>query len=67
MTEECSAICVATNSPLGEALAYIAKYWDSLKLSLTGGRIEIENNSVERTILPIVLNRKNTLFAGRDA
>ncbi|WP_210421997.1 IS66 family transposase [Rhizobium sp. S9] len=57
---------VATKSPLGEALAYIAKYWDGLKLFLTDGRIEIDNNSVERTIRPIALNRKNALFAGHD-
>lgn len=58
---------VATKSPLGEALAYIGKYWDGLKLFLTDGRIEIDNNSVERTIRPIALNRKNALFAGHDA
>ncbi len=58
---------VAMKSPLGEALAYIAKYWDGLKLFLTDGRIEIDNNSVERTIRPIALNRKNALFAGHDA
>lgn len=57
---------VAAKSPLGEALAYIAKYWDGLKLFLTDGRIEIDNNSVERTIRPIALNRKNALFAGHD-
>lgn len=57
---------VATKSPLGEALAYIAKYWDGLKLFLTDGRIEIDNNSLERTIRPIALNRKNALFAGHD-
>jgi transposase len=57
---------VATKSPLGEALADIAKYWDGLKLFLTDGRIEIDNNSVERTIRPIALNRKNALFAGHD-
>ncbi|WP_234189906.1 IS66 family transposase [Shinella sp. NM-101] len=58
---------VATKSPLGEALAYIDKYWDGLKLFLTDGRIEIDNNTVERTIRPIALNRKNALFAGHDA
>jgi hypothetical protein len=31
------------------------------------GRIEIDNNSVERTIMPIALDRKNALFAGHDA
>lgn len=57
---------VANKSPLGEALNYIAKYWDGLGLFLTDGRIEIDNNSVERTIRPIALNRKNALFAGHD-
>lgn len=58
---------IAGKSPLGEALAYIAKYWDGLCVFLTDGRIEIDNNAVERTIRPIALNRKNALFAGHDA
>ena len=58
---------VAGKSPLGEAIAYIAKFWDGLCIFLTDGRIEIDNNSVERTIRPIALNRKNSLFAGHDA
>ncbi len=58
---------VAGKSPLGEALAYIAKYWDGLCFFLTDGRIEIDNNTVERTIRPIALNRKNALFAGHDS
>ena len=58
---------VATKSPLGEALAYLAKYWNGLQLFLIDGRVEIDNNSVERTIRPIALNRKNALFAGHDA
>lgn len=58
---------VASKSPLGEALAYIIKYWDGLKLFLSDGRVEIDSNSVERTIRPIALNRKNALFAGHDA
>lgn len=57
---------VARKSPLGEALAYIAKYWDGLCLFLTDGRVELDNNTVERTIRPIALNRKNALFAGHD-
>lgn len=58
---------VAAKSPLGEALSYIAKYWNGLRLFLADGRIEVDNNSVERTIRPIALNRKNALFAGHDA
>ena len=58
---------VSAKSPTGLALKYIAKYWDGLNLFLTDGRIEIDNNTVERCIRPIALNRKNALFAGHDA
>jgi transposase len=58
---------VSAKSPTGEALKYIAKYWDGLSLFLTDGRIEMDNNTVERTIRPIALNRKNALFAGHHA
>ena len=58
---------VSAKSPTGEALKYIAKYWDGLCLFLNDGRIELDNNAVERTIRPIALNRKNALFAGHDA
>ena len=57
---------VSSKAPLGEALKYIAKYWDGLCLFLKDGRIEIDSNPVERTIRPIALNRKNALFAGHD-
>ena len=58
---------VSVKSPTGEALKYIAKYWDGLILFLTDGRIEMDSNAVERTIRPIALQRKNALFAGHDA
>lgn len=58
---------VSGKSPIGEALKYIAKYWDGLILFLEDGRIELVSNAVERTIRPIALNRKNALFAGHDA
>jgi hypothetical protein len=58
---------VSTKSPTGEALKYIAKYWDGLILFLNDGRIEMDSNAVERTIRPIALQRKNALFAGHDA
>jgi len=38
---------VAGKSPLAEAPAYVAKYWDGLCVYLTGGRVEIDSNSVE--------------------
>ena len=58
---------VSSKSPLGEALKYIAKYWGGLCLFLEDGRIEVDNNPVERSIRPIALGRKNALFAGHDA
>ncbi|MBP2461486.1 hypothetical protein J3A65_002250 [Rhizobium sp. PvP014] len=39
---------VGTKSPVGEVLAYIAKYSDGPQLFLADGCIEIDNNSVER-------------------
>ena len=48
----------SAKSPLGEVLAYIAKYRDGLGRFLTDGRVEIDSNTVERTIRPIALNRK---------
>lgn len=57
---------ISTKSPTGQALKYIAKYWDGLILFLTDGRIEMDSNAVERTIRPISLQRKNALFAGHN-
>lgn len=57
---------VSAKSPLGEAFKYIAKFWSGLTLFLEDGRIELDSNAVERTIRPIALNRKNSLFAGHD-
>lgn len=57
---------VSAKSPTGAALKYIDKYWNGLILFLTDGRIEMDNNTVERTIRPIALGRKNALFAGHE-
>tara|TARA_R110002124_G_scaffold144122_16_gene309109 strand:- start:810 stop:1016 length:207 start_codon:yes stop_codon:yes gene_type:complete len=38
----------SAKAPLGEALGYIAKYWPGLVLFLTDGRIELDNNAIER-------------------
>jgi transposase len=54
----------SAKSPLGEALAYIAKYRDGLGRFLTDGRIEIDNNLVENAIRPTAIGKKNWLFIG---
>ncbi|MEZ5696740.1 MAG: transposase [Sphingomonadaceae bacterium] len=40
--------------------------WDGLIRFLDDGRIDLDNNTVERSIRPLALNRKNALFAGSD-
>jgi hypothetical protein len=41
-------------------------HWDGLPRFLDDGRIELDTNCVERGARPIVLNRKDALFAGHD-
>jgi len=49
-----------------EEIRYGLNHWDGLTRFLDDGRIELDTNIVERGIRPIVLNRKNALFAGHD-
>jgi hypothetical protein len=51
---------------LAEAIRYALTRWSALCKFLDDGRIEIDNNTVERAIRPIALGRKNHLFAGSD-
>ena len=57
---------VSPKSRLGEKLGYIHRHWDGLGLFLTDGRLEMDTNAVENRIRPLVLTRKNALFAGHD-
>lgn len=57
---------ISKGSPLGEAIRYGLRHWDGLMRFLEDGRIEIDSNTVERSIRPIALTRKNALFAGHD-
>ena len=52
--------------PLAEMIRYPLNHWVGLEQFLVDGRIEIDNNTVERCIRPITLSRKNSLFAGSD-
>jgi transposase len=53
-------------SPTAEAIRYTLSRWTGLTRFLDDGRIELDNNAVERAMRPIALNRKNSLFAGSD-
>ena len=57
---------VSAKSKLGEAIRYALTRWDRLSRFLDDGRIDLDSNTVERSIRPLALNRKNALFAGSD-
>lgn len=51
---------------LAEAIRYGLGHWNGLCVFLDDGRVEMDTNTVERSIRPIKLTRKNALFAGSD-
>jgi transposase len=57
---------LSRKSTLAEAIRYALTRWEGLTRFLDDGRIELDSNTVERTIRPLALNRKNALFAGSD-
>lgn len=54
-------------SDLAKAFRYALNRWGAFTLFLDDGRVAIDNNAAERAIKPIVIGRKNFLFAGSDA
>jgi len=57
---------VSAKSNLAGALKYALVRWEALTRFCDDGRIEIDNNTAERSICPLVLGRRNYLFAGSD-
>ncbi len=57
---------VSAKAAIADEIRYGLNHWDGLSRFLDDGRIELDTNIVERGIRPIVLNRKNALFAGHD-
>lgn len=53
-------------SELAEKIRYGIKRRAGLSRFIGDGRVEIDNNAVERAMRPIALSRKNALFAGSD-
>lgn len=54
---------VAPTSLIGKALAYVGKQWATLTVYCEDGRLDIDNNAVERAIRPFVIGRNNWIFA----
>jgi transposase len=57
---------IPPRSGLADAIRYALTRWSALGRFINDGRIELDNNTVERAIRPIALGRKNHLFAGSD-
>jgi transposase len=57
---------VPGSSKMAKAIRYALRHWEGLILFASDGRIEMDTNTVERSIRPLALNRKNALFAGHD-
>jgi transposase len=53
-------------SQFGKAINYALHQWEALLLYAGDGRLEIDNNSSERTLRPCAIGRKNWMFFGSD-
>jgi hypothetical protein len=58
---------VPKKSELAGAVRYALSRWEALVRYRDDGRIEIDNNTVERALRAVAIGRKNYLFAGSDA
>ena len=58
---------VLPKSPMGVAVHYALAQWDALKVYVTDGRLEIDNNRAERAMKPVAVGRKNWLFVQTKA
>jgi transposase len=57
---------VSGKSPTAKAIRYALSHWAGLTRFIDDGRVELDTNTVERSIRPQALTRKNSLFAGSD-
>jgi transposase len=57
---------ISRQSTLVGAIDYALERWDGLTLFLEDGRLEPDTNIVERSIRPISIGKKNSLFCGDE-
>jgi len=57
---------ISRQSTLVVAIDYALKHWHGLTLFLEDGRLEPDTNTVERSIRPISIGKKNSLFCGNE-
>lgn len=59
-------LAVLPESAMGQAIKYAIKHWSAQVRFLESGLLAIDNNAAERALRPVVIGRKNYLFAGSD-
>jgi transposase len=52
--------------PMSEAVGYLLNQWAELNVFTTDGAVPVDNNTCEREMKRICLNRKNSLFVGNE-
>ncbi len=57
---------ISAKSPLAGAIRYALTRMKRLRAYLEHGFLELDNNTVERSMRPIALGRKNYLFMGSE-
>jgi transposase len=57
---------ISGKSKLAEIIRYAINRREALDRYLHDGRLDIDNNTVERAVRPQTITRKNALFAGSD-
>ncbi len=57
---------ISRQSTLIKAIDYMLARWEGLTAFLDDGRLEPDTNMVERTIRPIGIGKKNSLFSGDE-
>jgi transposase len=58
---------LSSKAALAGAIQYAFNRWDALNVFAQDGRVEIDNNAVERALRAVSLGRKNFMFVGSDA
>jgi transposase len=52
--------------PMSEAVGYLLNQWTELQVFTADGAVPMDNNTCEREMKRICLNRKNSLFVGNE-
>lgn len=55
---------VIPNTPIHKAISYALNRFKELRIYVSDGMLELDNNFTERQIRPVTIGRKNHLFAG---